>query len=88
MKMMEKILDNRLIKFEEKLDKHGELLSGIAEQNKTIFNEIQSLKKKLFGNGQEGISITVANHSMYFKLIGTVLIIIAGTLVGKIFNLI
>ena len=41
----------RLNRLEEKLDRHGEDIAAIKEQNKTIFSKLQSIDKRLFGNG-------------------------------------
>jgi hypothetical protein len=79
---------DKLERLVEKLDKHGELLAGIAEQNKTIFNEVSGIKKQLFGNGQEGICVTLTKHKAYFRITSVILSIIITALVGKLFNLI
>ena len=58
-----------------------ELKTLMTESNK----DIKEIKKKLFGNGDEGICATIITHRTYFKIIGVALTILSTAVLAKIF---
>ena len=45
----------------------AEILVKLEEQVKTIFNKMDKMDKKLFGNGKDGLVIQVDRHDQILK---------------------
>jgi len=48
-------------------EENKEILIRLEEQNKTIFKTVDKIEKKLLGNGNEGLCITVDRHDQTLK---------------------
>ena len=70
------------------LQSHGERLARIEEQNKNQYKMLKDIYKNLFGNGGEGLIQTAEKHKTYFKIMGAILSILAGTITGIIVKII
>ena len=57
------------------------LIEDHTEQNKAL---LEAIYTKLFGNGNEGLVTTVTKHKVYFALMGSAIIILAGIITTKI----
>jgi len=56
----------------------------IRTQVGQIKETVERLDKLLNGNGKAGLCEVITKHKVYFTLIGTALIILAGALIAKI----
>ena len=63
-----------------------DLLIELSTNIKNIKKDINDIKYKLFGNGQEGIITTITKHKVYFALLGIALTIIGGGVINCMFN--
>lgn len=71
----------RMNKIENLIISHGEDIAVIKNQNITIFSDIKQIKRKLLGNGKDGICDTMTTHKTYFRIIGITLITLTGAIV-------
>ena len=68
-----------------KQNERDELLTRLDERTQETNNDIKEIKDTLFGNGREGLCYIVARHKIYFGLIGTAILILAGIIINSIF---
>lgn len=73
---MDKESRERFKAIEKKIDKHGIDIAAIREQNKSIFFDINEVKKALLGNGRKGLIQDSERHETYFKILGVCIITI------------
>ena len=57
-----------------------ELLIRLDERIQDIYKDTKTIKRTLYGNGQEGLVYVVNRHKTFFMLIGAALTLIVGVL--------
>lgn len=78
----------RMDKIENLIMLHGEDIAVIKNQNGTIFTDIKQIKRKLLGNGKDGVCDTLTTHKTYFKILGITITLTGGGLISVILALI
>jgi len=68
-----------------KQSERDELLIRLDERTHDIYKEVKTIKRTLFGNGQEGLVYVVNRHKTYFAILIGALSFLAGTVLKIMF---